>query len=116
MLALNIPASPTQQEYLANSPIVQAPANETACPICYAEWHEGQEEIIRTHCGHAFHRECLTAWFGNTGVESANTCPSCRSVCFPAAPTKSKTVEINGERSPNASDISFLYQSMMRGV
>jgi hypothetical protein len=114
MPKLEIPASPTLQEYLAHSPTVCAPSNEDACPICYEAWNTTPDAIIQTHCGHNFHRECLTAWFGNENVENANTCPSCRAVCFPNAPEKHTHVQINGERSPNANDISFLFGTMYR--
>lgn len=114
MPTLEIPASPTLQAYLAHSPTVSAPTNEASCPICYDDWNNGSESIIQTHCGHNFHRDCLTAWFGNENLENSNTCPSCRAVCFPSTPTKHDHVQINGERSPNASDISFLFQTMYR--
>ncbi|KAF1847639.1 uncharacterized protein K460DRAFT_62255 [Cucurbitaria berberidis CBS 394.84] len=113
MLTLAIPPSPTQREYLASSPVVSAPPNRSACPICYYNWNVGNETIPQTHCGHMFHRECLITWFGAKEVESANTCPSCRAVCFPSEPMQSSNAEITGERSQNSEYLSFLYQSIL---
>lgn len=111
-IKLTSPPAPNQKDYLANSPVVSTPPKEDACPICYENWKDGEESIIRTHCGHTFHRECLTTWFGNAEIASANTCPSCRAVCF--ANTAAKRVnELLRERSPNVNDVSFLYQTML---
>lgn len=112
---LTIPPSPTQQDYLATNPIVSAPIDEAACPICYDIWTAGKDDILQTHCGHVFRRECLTAWFSNEDVQSANTCPSCRAVCFPGTPMKTGNEELR-ERSPNADDLSFLYQAIFYGA
>ncbi|OAL48169.1 hypothetical protein IQ07DRAFT_90919 [Pyrenochaeta sp. DS3sAY3a] len=107
-ITLTIPASPSQTHYLAHSPTLSTPpTTESSCPICYESWAASTEGIIRTHCGHAFHRACLAAWFGSESVQSANTCPSCRAVCFPEAKSeKGRVVVISGERSPNAGDVS----------
>lgn len=106
------PPSASQQEYLATCPLVPPPTTEHACPICYEDWNAETEAILRTHCGHIFHRECLTAWFGEPNVESANSCPSCRSECFPGAPSAKDSVVIAGERTRNIDDVSFLYEIM----
>jgi hypothetical protein len=57
---------------------------EEVCPMCYDEWNETANEIVKTECGHAFHKECAIAWFSTALPNGtlANTCPSCRAVCF----------------------------------
>jgi hypothetical protein len=42
------------------------------CPICLAEWEEG-DEIKLTNCQHAFHSDCLAAW-----LVANRTCAICR--------------------------------------
>jgi hypothetical protein len=110
-IRLTIPASPSQEDYLAASPTISALSKDDACPICYNAWKDEKETGVRTHCGHAFHRGCLMTWFGNDGIQNANTCPSCRAVCFPSTSTKSN-VERLQEQSPNAMDISYLYPTI----
>lgn len=54
------------------------------CPICLAEFVEGDEIRILPPCGHGFHVGCVDTWLG-----SHSSCPSCRRVLVvaPAAPS-----------------------------
>nr|XP_010908037.2 RING-H2 finger protein ATL8 [Elaeis guineensis] len=54
------------------------------CPICLAEFVEGDEIRILPPCGHGFHVGCVDTWLG-----SHSSCPSCRQVLVaaPAAPS-----------------------------
>ncbi|WOL05978.1 hypothetical protein Cni_G14709 [Canna indica] len=45
------------------------------CPICLAEFEEGDELRVLPQCGHRFHVRCVDAWLG-----SHSSCPSCRRV------------------------------------
>lgn len=40
------------------------------CPICLSD---SKTDLIRTECGHFFHKKCLQNW-----LETNNTCPVCR--------------------------------------
>jgi hypothetical protein len=104
MLQLTIPASPTRQDYIDQQLTPSPASDETACPICYEDWEAEHQLIIQTHCGHTFHRECFVAWLGKEDVNSANSCPNCRAVCFPRPKLQKET----GIRL----DMSSLYNTM----
>jgi hypothetical protein len=104
MLQLDIPASPTRDAYI-NQQLTPSPASdEKACPICYGDWNADKEPIIRSHCNHTFHRDCFIAWLGKEDMHSANSCPSCRAVCFPKVEHKKET--------GLTLDMSFLFNTM----
>jgi hypothetical protein len=39
-----------------------------------------EEQVVVTKCGHYFHKACICSWVNDSGMETANTCPSCRFV------------------------------------
>ncbi|KAK1303284.1 RING-H2 finger protein ATL44 [Acorus calamus] len=45
------------------------------CPICLAEFAEGDEIRALPQCGHVFHVSCVDTW-----LESRASCPSCRRI------------------------------------
>jgi len=45
----------------------------TECPICTAEWTDGEEIRKLNMCRHYFHRTCIDRW-----LEEHNNCPLCR--------------------------------------
>ncbi|KAK1256567.1 RING-H2 finger protein ATL8 [Acorus gramineus] len=47
----------------------------TECPICLAEFVEGDEIRILPQCGHGFHVSCVDTW-----LVSHSSCPSCRRI------------------------------------
>ncbi|WOL07240.1 hypothetical protein Cni_G15979 [Canna indica] len=51
------------------------------CPICLAEFEEGDQLRVLPQCGHGFHAGCVDAW-----LASHSSCPSCRRVLVVAAP------------------------------
>ncbi|KAJ8512319.1 hypothetical protein OPV22_002753 [Ensete ventricosum] len=51
------------------------------CPICLAEFEEGDELRVLPQCGHGFHVGCVDAW-----LTSHPSCPSCRRALVVAAP------------------------------
>lgn len=49
------------------------------CPICHEAMYEhGVDGLVRTHCGHAFHRECMS-----TALQHDDRCPMCRGTARP---------------------------------
>jgi hypothetical protein len=100
----NSPPSPTREDYIDQQLTPSPASEEQACPICYENWGADKEPIIRTHCGHVFHRVCFIAWLGKEDVESANSCPNCRAVCFPKVEHQKET--------GLTLDMSFLYNTM----
>jgi hypothetical protein len=99
----NSPPSSTREHYISDQlTSTSAPIlDEAACPICYDDWNRNDELIVRTHCNHTFHRECFVAWLSKDDVDSANSCPSCRAVCFPRIEHRIENVLVL--------DTSFLY-------
>ncbi|XP_072960402.1 RING-H2 finger protein ATL80 [Typha angustifolia] len=51
------------------------------CPICLAEFEEGEEVRVLPQCGHEFHIGCVDTWLG-----AHSSCPSCRRVLVVGAP------------------------------
>uniref|UniRef100_A0A7N1A2W4 RING-type domain-containing protein n=1 Tax=Kalanchoe fedtschenkoi TaxID=63787 RepID=A0A7N1A2W4_KALFE len=45
------------------------------CPICLAEFADGDEIRVLPQCGHGFHAGCVDTWLG-----SHSSCPSCRRI------------------------------------
>ena len=106
MSNLNSPPSPSRDDYINDqlTPSPRPSTDETACPICFEDYSATNEAVIRTHCNHTFHRECFVAWLGKEDINSANSCPNCRAVCFPKVEHKKET--------GLALDMSFLYNTM----
>ena len=67
----------TPYEDLAARPIVQygdiGVNVDDDCPICYNPLK--LHTIVKTNCGHAFHKECIDRW-----LERVEQCPLCRTV------------------------------------
>lgn len=68
-----------QDNVIDNIPIIRLACdiinlNDYECSICLEDGKEsGNEEFIKTGCGHKFHKKCLETW-----ATSNQTCPSCR--------------------------------------
>ncbi|KAF1961841.1 hypothetical protein CC80DRAFT_500199 [Byssothecium circinans] len=84
-----------QAEYVQSHLVpVAKPPSDAVCSICLNKWLSSElsaEEVIKTRCGHMFHKTCLTTWLTSTylvddgewQVEwTHNTCPYCRGVLF----------------------------------
>ncbi|XP_042373886.1 probable E3 ubiquitin-protein ligase ATL44 [Zingiber officinale] len=74
------------------------------CPICLAEFAEGDEIRILPHCGHGFHVSCVDTW-----LAAHSNCPSCRRVLVVAS-TGSAATPVHcrtcGVRSGDGADTS----------
>jgi len=55
----------------------------TDCPICLAEFVEGEKMRILPNCNHGFHVECIDKWF-----VSHSSCPMCRQCLNMNGPNK----------------------------
>lgn len=56
--------------YRARSKTCPVPVD---CPICLAEFAEGDKMRVLPNCNHGFHMECIDKWF-----VSHSSCPMCR--------------------------------------
>jgi hypothetical protein len=63
---------------------VEEMSEESTCSICVNEVtvqteDAGQDDKpVMTSCSHYFHETCLNVWVNESGMSTANTCPSCR--------------------------------------
>ena len=48
--------------------------DEVVCPICIADFEEGDEVVHLTTCEHKFHVHCLSQWLSTNKKD----CPYCR--------------------------------------
>lgn len=55
------------------SPSKLPPGLGSDCPICLAEFGEGEKVRVLPNCNHAFHMECIDKW-----LTSHSSCPMCR--------------------------------------
>ncbi len=62
-------ASPASASPAPQPPLVYDHPN---CVVCLADFTQG-ERLVRLHCGHPFHADCLTQWLG-----VRKTCPLCQ--------------------------------------
>jgi len=87
------------------------------CPICLAEFVEGEKVRILPECCHSFHMDCIDTW-----VVSNASCPSCRhsllnvmgekssEVAHPAAET-SQSTQMHGDQSNESVRENHVVQS-----
>jgi hypothetical protein len=47
---------------------------DSECIICFEKIKQGGDEIVKTPCGHFYHRECIGGWLTRGNV----SCPMCR--------------------------------------
>lgn len=72
-----------------------------SCSICTESLTDQSNGLVVTHCGHIYHRICLSEW-----LKSAKTCPQCRSECSSATirnvylNNSASTSRKNGETLP----------------
>ena len=55
---------------------LQREVNNSTCTICLDKYEPDDEVEIR-HCGHTFHKKCLTSW-EESGRSQGKLCPCCR--------------------------------------
>ncbi|KAK1281125.1 RING-H2 finger protein ATL5 [Acorus gramineus] len=84
---------------LASLPVFVYPSKgaETGlieCSVCLSEFEEGEKGRRLPACEHAFHTDCIDAWFG-----SHDTCPLCRST-VDAPPSEAIVVPIEDPVAP----------------
>lgn len=70
-------APPTEEKEMPPTDEKKMPqkVEEEECAICQ-ERHD-DDVIIKTECGHSFHKKCLGRWC-NTPTDASKTCPICR--------------------------------------
>ncbi|XP_072967858.1 RING-H2 finger protein ATL80-like [Typha angustifolia] len=95
------PSKGLKKKALQSLPTVTFSAGEVKiaeCPICLAEFAEGEEIRILPRCGHGFHAACVDTWLG-----SHASCPSCRrTLLVPAATAASSRCRTCGANSDEA--------------
>lgn len=90
-----------QKAVLKALPIIDYTATSTPwpvptdCPICLAEFAEGEKMRVLPKCDHAFHVECIDNW-----LRSHSSCPICRHCLNP----KSGNKKLRGAGSVQATE------------
>ncbi|KAI5679815.1 hypothetical protein M9H77_01042 [Catharanthus roseus] len=82
-LAVQLAASSTglKKDVLQQIPVVIYKSEiiipATECPICLAEFSQGEKIRILPPCNHRFHLKCIDIW-----LASHSSCPTCRQLLF----------------------------------
>ncbi|GJN25869.1 hypothetical protein PR202_gb13755 [Eleusine coracana subsp. coracana] len=60
---------------------------ESTCPVCLADFADGEPVRVLPECMHYFHGECIDTW-----LRGSNSCPMCRAE---TTPTPSHSADLN---------------------
>ncbi|GJN05180.1 hypothetical protein PR202_ga22788 [Eleusine coracana subsp. coracana] len=52
---------------------------ESTCPVCLADFADGEPVRVLPECMHYFHAECIDTW-----LRGSNSCPMCRAETTPS--------------------------------
>ncbi|KAK1318648.1 RING-H2 finger protein ATL64 [Acorus calamus] len=96
------PSSGLDTSILASLPVFvysskggDAAAAVIECSVCLSEFEAGEKGRRLPGCEHAFHTDCIDAWFG-----SHDTCPLCRSTVDAPPPPEAVVVSIEDPAPP----------------
>lgn len=64
----------------------------TDCPICLAEFSDGQKVRVLPKCNHGFHVRCIDTW-----LLSHSSCPTCRQSLLEQLPQSSSSDSSEGQ-------------------
>lgn len=80
------------------------------CPICLAEFVEGEKVRVLPKCSHGFHVKCIDTW-----LESHSSCPNCRRSLLERSTSRvadescvTEQLESNSSRQQQASTINVV--------
>jgi hypothetical protein len=71
-IELVVPPPPLPGAIVHTIALADPPEAGETCPICLEAL---TNDIVKTQCGHFFHRGCITEWLA---VDNIDTCPDCR--------------------------------------
>jgi hypothetical protein len=76
---------------------------------------ESEDEAVVTKCGHFFYLVCLDAWVNESGMETSNSCPSCRAEMCKGRERKHVS-QLEGEDQDGDDDASSDYSPLIIDV
>lgn len=80
-VAVRLASTGLTKDALGKIPVVVYKAGinipATDCPICLAEFGQGEKVRILPRCNHGFHVKCIDTW-----LMSHSSCPNCRQILF----------------------------------
>mmetsp|Transcript_478 Transcript_478/g.777 ORF Transcript_478/g.777 Transcript_478/m.777 type:complete len:329 (+) Transcript_478:79-1065(+) len=71
---------------------------EPTCTICLGEYENG-EELVKLHCNHVYHDECITAW-----TQEHTKCPLCNLDLELVATTENSSLAHSSSQQDESSD------------
>ncbi|ONM19545.1 E3 ubiquitin-protein ligase [Zea mays] len=103
--SVSVEVSATSRTHLVGAAVVcryrkEEAWNESTCPVCLADFDDGEVVRVLPECMHYFHADCIDTW-----LRGSTSCPMCRAETTPTPTPSPASVRHHLELSVSLEEI-----------